>query len=219
MTVGARSAVYVDGFNLYFGLKAKGWRHLYWYDIGLLAEQVVRPPSLVQVVHYFTARISGPEAKRLRQCLFLDANLASGKCVIQFGSYRAVELTCSSCGHVVHLPTEKKTDVNIAVQMLTDAFFDVFDRAILVSADADLVPAVEAVKVLFPSKGVIVGFPPGRFSKELAQIASGSFHISRVQLERSQLSDQITTAAGAILQRPARWRRSRGREELHEPHS
>lgn len=208
MTAGTRSAVYVDGFNLYFGLKSKGWRHLYWYDVGRLAVQVVRPPSSLRAVHYFTARISGPEPKRLRQSKFLEANGVRGTCKIHFGSYRTAEVTCPSCGHTPLVPTEKKTDVNIAVQVLADAFFDLYDQAVLVSADADLVPAVEAVKALFPSKRVIVGFPPGRYSKELAQSAHGSFHVSRVHLQRSQLPDEIVTTAGVILKRPPQWRGS-----------
>ena len=31
-----RVAVYVDGFNLYYGLKSKGWRRFYWLDIRAL---------------------------------------------------------------------------------------------------------------------------------------------------------------------------------------
>ena len=43
---------------------------------------------------------------------------------------------------------EKETDVNIAIAMLTDAVRDVYDIALLVSADSDLRPAVGAVKRL-----------------------------------------------------------------------
>ena len=28
-----RVAVYVDGFNLYYGLRSKGWRRYYWLDL------------------------------------------------------------------------------------------------------------------------------------------------------------------------------------------
>ncbi len=43
---------------------------------------------------------------------------------------------------------EKGTDVNIAVDLLTGAFLDVYDVAILVSADADYIKAIEEVKRL-----------------------------------------------------------------------
>ena len=28
-----RVIVYVDGFNLYYGLRSKGWKRFYWLDI------------------------------------------------------------------------------------------------------------------------------------------------------------------------------------------
>ena len=39
------------------------------------------------------------------------------------------------------------TDVNIATAMLTDAYRDRFDTALLVSADSDLVPPVRAARM------------------------------------------------------------------------
>jgi hypothetical protein len=200
-----RTNVYIDGFNLYFGLKSKGWRHLYWFSIASLAAGLVRSPAALHQAHYFTARISGPTDKRERQSCFLDANQATGGFSAYFGTYREDPRVCRGCGRTNISHNEKKTDVNIAVQMLADAFRDQFDQAILVSADADLVPAISAVRQLFPSKSVIVGFPPGRYSKELAKTAGGSFHVSRTVLASSQLSDQVRTASGVILQRPREW--------------
>ena len=51
------------------------------------------------------------------------------------------------------------TDVNVAVELLTDAFKDQFDVALLLSADSDLVGPVETVRRLFSAKQVIVVFP------------------------------------------------------------
>ena len=33
----SRVILYVDGFNLYFGLRSKGWRKYYWLDLVHLA--------------------------------------------------------------------------------------------------------------------------------------------------------------------------------------
>ena len=41
------------------------------------------------------------------------------------------------------------TDVNIAVELLQDAFQDAFDTAILISADSDLIAPIAAVKRSF----------------------------------------------------------------------
>ena len=51
------------------------------------------------------------------------------------------------------------TDVNIATQILIDAYQDNFDMAMLISGDSDLVPPIKAVHELFPKKRVFVTFP------------------------------------------------------------
>ena len=53
-----RVIVYVDGFNLYYGLKSKGWRRYYWIDMRRLAENLLLPGQVLAAVRYFTARIS-----------------------------------------------------------------------------------------------------------------------------------------------------------------
>lgn len=52
-----RVIVYVDGFNLYFGLRSKGWRRHYWLDLVKLAEALLKPDQQLAGVHYFTSRI------------------------------------------------------------------------------------------------------------------------------------------------------------------
>jgi hypothetical protein len=54
------------------------------------------------------------------------------------------------------------TDVNIAVELLGDAYQDKFDTALLISADSDLTTPIEKVHLLFPKKRVISVFPPNR---------------------------------------------------------
>jgi hypothetical protein len=56
-----RVAVYVDGRNLYYGLKSRGWRRYYWLDLRRLAENLLRPSQRLTAVRYFTARFE-PQA-------------------------------------------------------------------------------------------------------------------------------------------------------------
>ena len=49
-------AVYVDGLNLYHGLKSRGWRRYYWLNLRRLAERLLRPGQSLVAVKYFTAR-------------------------------------------------------------------------------------------------------------------------------------------------------------------
>jgi len=201
-----RVIAYIDGFNLYFGLKTKGWKRFYWLDLGLLAANLLKPGQQLSAVRYFTARISGPPDKQQRQNVFLEANAALGRCRMYFGQYQDEPYQCRKCGatHMVH--HEKMTDVNIAVHLFEDALLDAFDTALLVSADSDLVPPVAKVRELFPRQRVVVAFPAGRFSKELATVAHGYFTIGRRKYEKSLLPPEVIKPDGIVLRPPASWR-------------
>jgi len=56
------------------------------------------------------------------------------------------------------------TDVNISVEVMADAFQNQFDIALVLSADSDLVGPIETVRRLFPTKRMVVAFPPKRTS-------------------------------------------------------
>ena len=49
-------------------------------------------------------------------------------------------------------PEEKKTDVNISVRMIKDCIQDKTDKLILVSADSDLIPPLEAAVWSLPAR-------------------------------------------------------------------
>jgi len=42
-----RRIFYIDDFNLYFGLKDKGWRKYYWLDLEKLCLKLTRPQPRV----------------------------------------------------------------------------------------------------------------------------------------------------------------------------
>lgn len=68
-----RVIVYIDGYNLYHGLKAKNWRRLYWLDLWRLGEELLKPGQRLGAVRYFTTRIKGPDDSRNRQNDYLEA--------------------------------------------------------------------------------------------------------------------------------------------------
>ena len=71
MTISANRVVaYIDGFNLYYGMRSKGWRRYYWLDLNQLTERLLRPGQTLAGVRYFTARVIpdvGSEDKARRQ--------------------------------------------------------------------------------------------------------------------------------------------------------
>jgi len=202
-----RAIVYVDGFNLYFGLKSKGYKRFYWLDIQQLAEHILPADRVLAGVKYFTADIKAGTDKHRRQQTFLDA-LATHTTKLQIirGRYLIKKRQCHKCGNIAFVPEEKKTDVNIASHVLVDAFTDQFDVAYLVSGDSDLVPPIEIIKTHHETKRVLVAFPPARQSDELKRAAHAHFWINEQQLRLSQLPNPVTKPNGHQLARPREWK-------------
>ena len=122
-----------------------------------------------------------------------------------FGKYQNEPQTCRLCGGKDTISHEKMTDVNIAVEMMGDAYQDRFDTALLISADSDLCPPVSTIRRIFPPKRVVVGFPPSRRSAELASVASNCFVEGKGSLARSQFLIEVATQTGIILRKPDTW--------------
>ena len=103
------------------------------------------------------------------------------------------------------MPEEKMTDVRIATEMLTDAFNNRFDEALLVSGDSELAPPIHAIRQQFAEKRIIVAFPPKRVSNWLKQAATANFHIGRGSLSKAQLPGVVVRADGHHIRRPDEW--------------
>ena len=205
----SRVVAYVDGFNLYFGLRSKGWKKYYWLDLCALATTLLRPGQTLEGVHYFTSRIRAngrnvPDMQR--QTAYLEALGSLSKLQSHFGHYLEKPRQCRQCGAQWMDYEEKMTDVNIAMQLLADAFDDHFDTALVISADSDLTTPVRQVRARFPAKRVIVAQPPGRNSVQLAGAATAAFTISETKVRQNQLPAAVTTASGYVIQCPAHWR-------------
>ena len=203
-----RLTAYVDGFNLYYGLRSKGWRSYYWLNIHRLVENLLKPDQRLVAVHYFTAHIAakrGNHDKRRRQQTFLEALATLPDVRLHYGRYLVKSRHCSQCGTTWETFEEKMTDVNIAVELLGDAQDDAFDTAIVVSGDSDLTRPVQAVRARYPDKRVVVAFPPNRTSVQLREAATAAFVIGRKTLKDSQLPDRIVKNDGHVLTRPREW--------------
>ena len=103
---------------------------------------------------YFTSIINQPPNKHKRQATYLEALQTLTDFQIYYGHYLWSTVTCRNCGHAYRTHHEKMTDVNIAVELMSDAFQDRFDVALPISADSDLVGPVRAVQRLFSQKRI-----------------------------------------------------------------
>jgi uncharacterized LabA/DUF88 family protein len=196
---------YIDGFNMYYGLKSKKWERYLWLDVRALSLNLLKSDQSLVYTKYFTARISQPPDKVKRQNTYLEAIQTLPNTSILFGHYLSSPRSCRNCGFTYDMAQEKMTDVNIAVELLQDAFLDAFDAAIVISADSDLIAPVSAVKRLFPEKRVVVACPPGRFSVNLTKAAHAYLQIGQGSIKKSQFPEVVRTLSGFPLRRPPSW--------------
>jgi uncharacterized LabA/DUF88 family protein len=196
---------YIDGFNMYYGLKSQNWDRYLWLDVQALSRSLLKSDQTLIYTKYFTARISQPADKVKRQNTYIEAIQTLPDVTVLFGNYMTTPRTCRNCGFVYNVAQEKMTDVNIAVELLQDAFQDAFDTAILISADSDLIAPIAVIKKLFPDKRVVVACPPGRFSANLTKAAHAYLKIGHGSIEKSQFPEEVPTQSGFILRRPATW--------------
>ena len=201
-----RVVAYVDGYNLYYGLRSKRWKWFYWLNIQAMVQNLLKRHQSLMHTKYFTTVVKQPPDKEKRQSLYLEALQTLNDFQILYGHWLSNPVTCRKCGHTHEAYHEKMTDVNIAVELMSDAFQDRLDMALLVSADSDLVGPVKAIRRLFPQKQVIVAFPPARFSDALKGAAHGYTFVGRNVLSKSVFPDQVVKPDGFVLVRPEEWR-------------
>ena len=196
---------YIDGYNLYHGLLDAGLRSSRWLDLPKLGQSLLKPCQHLVLTRYFTTRVKGDSAKTRRQARYIDALTTRGGIEIDFGHFLSKQVTCHSCRRSWTKSEEKKTDVNISVRMLEDAYDDHFDTAIIISGDSDLASPVETIRRRYPQKRVLVAFPPKRRSHELRRVADATFEIFNRNIRTSHLPATVITNGGIIFTAPQGW--------------
>jgi uncharacterized LabA/DUF88 family protein len=199
-----RVVAYIDGFNLYFGMRDAGLDYCRWLNISKLVLSLLKPHQELCDIKYFTSRVSNNPDKQKRQSTYIDA-LESIGTKITYGNYQDVSTECKRCGHIWQTAKEKKTDVNIATAIIVDAYKNEYDMAMLISGDSDLMPPIWEVHNLFQNKRVFIAFPPKRYNSSMAKVARGSETIGRKKLANAQFDDEVISKTGFILKRPTEW--------------
>jgi len=195
--------------HLYYGA-LKGGPHR-WLDLDRTFE-LLRTDDDIQRIWYFTAVVQGPP--RRHPLTYLQALGSTPRVAIQYGRYKEkiVRCTASGCGYAgareFRVPEEKGTDVNIAVQMLDDAYQGHAERMVLVSGDSDLVPAIRTIKQRFARIQVIVYVPardPRRgAATELRTAADRHKTLPLGLLPRAQFEMVVRTPKGSVV-KPVAW--------------
>jgi len=211
-----RVCFYVDGFNFYHSLKRlrredSDYQRFYWLDFVKFFQQFIDVGQELHKVYYFTAPPLLLE-KSNRQSMLLEANKALNpdKFEIIRGQFYEKQVRCKVCLNTYTISEEKRTDVNIAVQMLGDCSINNVDTLVLVSADSDLLSPLQFIKERYPDKKLRVYFPP-----KLRSGALTAFMVENrkqvVRLERSKdrflrsIMPDPVIAAGLNITMPVKW--------------
>lgn len=201
-----RVKVYVDGFNFYYGMKSKNWKKYYWLDIVKYFELSLKDNQELISVNYYSATPLKAKDKADKQDLWFSANNESQKFRLILGRYMKKNMTCFGCGCAIQTFEEKESDVHLGVDIISDAYENSFDIAIIVSADSDMIPVVNKLKEL--DKQFFIYFPPGRHSSNLeACCRSRPTQMDRYEkrFKQSQFPDTITLPSGVSLTKPQDW--------------
>ena len=207
-----RTIAYIDGFNLYYG-SVKDTPHK-WLDLYALFRNTLPAECTLLQVKYFTARVSAlphdPDAPR-RQDVYLRALRAHLGQAIEIieghFSVKHVMAPLSANPRVFHriIKTEEKgSDVNLAVELVHDAWKDAFDCAAVVSNDADLTRALKITKQDRKKKVFLYtpGAPVRTPLPSLKRWANKTFPITSAVVAAAQLPAVIP---GTTLAKPATW--------------
>jgi len=207
-----RVVVYIDGFNFYFGLKAisrgdSSWKKFYWLDIVAFFEKMMLPHQELVEVIYFSARPHDIKASK-RQDLLFSANKLNPKFKLILGKYLKKDIGCRSCGNVISTFEEKETDVRIATQLVNGVYKGKCDISIIVSADSDIIPAVELIRDIDPMHKIFAYFPPLRHSVNLENSCDAHKKLQnfKARFNQSMLPDEVTLPNGVVLTRPTTWK-------------
>ena len=171
-----------------------------------LMESFLRPNQELIAVKYFSARPTDV-GKRKRQDAFFQANKENPKFKLILGKYLKKEIECFKCHNIIHTYEEKESDVRFATQIVADAYQHNCDLAIIVSADSDMIPAVELAKEA--KINVFIYFPPHQFSSNLATMGSGApIQMLRYEskFKKALLPDDIKLSNGFDLSIPQEWK-------------
>lgn len=167
-----KTIVFIDGSNLYHDLvnnfeKAN-------LDFRKFTDFLVGANKLVKV-YYYNAPLNqrdDPEAYRKQQKFFSYLKKIP-KLEVKLG-----RLEKRPTGP----PAEKGVDVKMAVDIVTHAFSNIFDVGIIVSGDADFVPAIKAAQD-FGKKIINVRFPNTK-SFHLSQVCNSTITVENNDFEK-----------------------------------
>lgn len=224
----ARTKIFIDGFNFYFGLlKHSPYK---WLNIHSLFEYLVHeqdPTSQINGCHFYSAMVKGKLASRGEQTVISQQAYHRA-----LGSIYTPPVKLILSNHQIEsgpLPRyvkgvapdkqdrvnvwrieEKETDVRIALDAYRAAMGGTIDQLVVSSNDTDLVPLLEAVREDAPQIRIGLVIPKQKDSgrqaaKRLTDLAHWTRkYVRPEELEAHQFPTKVATAKKPIF-KPEYW--------------
>lgn len=205
-----RTAIYIDGFNLYYGaLKDTNYK---WLNPKQLCASIPQPHHDIVSIVFCTAKVKPNPLDltvRIRQENYIKAietyipelTVIYGHFLESRVFYRPVD---TSLGYRVEVfrPEEKGSDVNLAVHLVNDAHKNLYDCAVIISNDSDLAEAMRVVKDECEKKVGLFTPWKRRVSKQLKRHSTFQRTIRKASLAKSQLPNPIPNTT---IHKPLSW--------------
>jgi uncharacterized LabA/DUF88 family protein len=210
-----RVNVYVDGFNLYYGIKkydsqGKNYR---WLDLNRLA-QLLLPSHQICRIRYFTAKVDGRHDSQSpkRQQIYWRAIRTLPNLTIHQGRFlsSAVRMPLASPSASgprtveVWKTEEKGSDVNIATYLMLDCFHKEFDIAAIISNDSDLIEPIRVVRKELGCVVYVFNHHGDGFSNAMKRTATRYVRIEERHLSNALLPTTIQIGQSQISC-PTKW--------------
>ena len=132
--------MFIDGSNFYFKMKSLGIKRLSKYNYRALCADLAGDREIVFIGYYVgvvRAKFDDAKGQKLRRAqIDLFNHLRNQKILVRKGYLMKND-------GVYH---EKGVDVKIATDLLVGAYENLYDDAIVISSDTDLLPAMQKVK-------------------------------------------------------------------------
>lgn len=220
-------AVYIDWFNMFHHMKKVFGKKYYWLDYSSLSKKFCGHNEKIIKVAFFTAYFRRDKFWQARHKDYVKAlNIMGAETIL--GKYQEVSKVFSNRGHNIgnfiskpflrwlpekiqkkFLPQrleyknfeEKRTDVNIAVNILQDWLLDKYDKCFIISWDSDISPSIESVKKLKKDKQFILLLPPWAKAHTMDRVCDTTIEITEDHLRNSLLPNIVKH-----IHRPKWWR-------------
>jgi uncharacterized LabA/DUF88 family protein len=206
-----KTNVYIDAFNLYYG-PVRGTQYK-WLDLGALCRAML-PSDTIHKIKYFTALVSSrpnDPGQRQRQEVYLRAIKTIPNIAIYQGHFLMhrvlMPLASNPSKRVAVLKTEEKgSDVNLATELLVDAFHGDFEAAAIISNDSDLLRPIQVVRSEFHKiVGILYPHHTRRHPSVPLQREADFFKtIRKSTIARCQFPDKLVDSSGTF-HKPPTW--------------